>query len=782
MSYSVSSGFQSTSNRQNAPFKRTLTIAGSDYSNRVVMWPQFQNLADRINIDNISMTLAGGDQVFSSFPSDQLALERDVVVKLGFDYTVSSTEYMTLFSGKMDSFRMVNDTMQITAVNKFAQLASKTVGSITTPTNYTGSDYAPSDLAWYIATSHGGLSALTTSANPDIDYPAFTSWTAANSAAPMLLRGRFQGERAIDLLERVARTVRSSVLIENGKLKFILTPSTPGATTVTSMTYEDVEADDILFDKRSVFNRYYVGADLDVTSQYFKTTVVAANSASVNSFGARDSNLWDKTIWHANSTGAQRLADFVVSAYGTPKAIIASRSPLSRAFVGVGDTVTYTNSHANIRGTFVVDREGFDMESGRKSLTMRQTSPWATPITLDLDFAAMAVSGTLDPRISYARSGPGAYYTSSGFLAFAADNVARLTYDPASLTAAGIWCDPTRSNLLLWSESFSATVWGKTSITVSADIANAPTNSAQGDAIFSTITGNAYISQNVTLTASTAHTLSFYFKGDPSAANQVEFGLYETSGAGWCARARGFLTGVGSLTVNAGVGSGFIESLPNSWYRLNLITTTFSSPGIYAAYIFPRQNAAANSGDIVYAYGAQLEVGDFPTGYIPTSSTTVVRSFDLCQVLSGSFTAFYNQSEGTIRCHGKYTWHSGATGSNRAIWSINDGTANNRHFQYNGSGGGGGVYWGGVGGVNQFIIPDNTLWTGYKTAAAAYKLNDILAAVAGTLTGSDTSASIPTCTRLELGGGLGFGAGVIVNRFTYYPYRTESFNLSAISS
>ncbi len=474
MTYSVSSGFISTAKQNTAPFKRLVTIAGSDYSSRVIRWPQFQNVSDRINIDNVSLNFANTDQVFSHFPANPALMEQQVLVKIGFDYSTSSTEYITLFDGKVDSFRMIGGSIQINAVNKFAQLSNRTIGSVTTPTNYTGSDYAPSDLAWYLITSHGGLSAITSTSNPDIDYAAYTSWTAANSASPMLFRARFQGERAIDATERLAKASRSSVLIENGRLKFIQIPSTPG-TLVDSFTYDNTIQSDVLFDKRAMFNRYYVGADLDVTSQYFKTTVVAANSASVNSYSARDSNLWDKTVWHANSTSAQRLADFWVTAYGTPKAQATVRTPLATAFVGIGDSVTFMDSNSNIYGSFAVKRETIDMEGATKTYLLENVSQNVTPITLDLPFAE---TETLPVSVTFTRATTGTYTNGSGVITSAAIDEPRFDHDPATGESLGLLIEESRTNLLLNSD----------------------------------IIGTNLATQNITTTAA-ARTLSFYGTG-----------------------------------------------------------------------------------------------------------------------------------------------------------------------------------------------------------------------------------------------------------------------------
>ena len=45
---------------------------------------------------------------------------------------------------------------------------------------------------------------------------------------------------------------------------------------------------------------------------------------------------------------------------------------------------------------------------------------------------------------------------------------------------------------------------------------------------------------------------------------------------------------------------------------------------------------------------AQLEAGSFASSYIPTTTTTAVRSADVCSITGANFTSFCNQTEGTL--------------------------------------------------------------------------------------------------------------------------------------
>jgi hypothetical protein len=59
-------------------------------------------------------------------------------------------------------------------------------------------------------------------------------------------------------------------------------------------------------------------------------------------------------------------------------------------------------------------------------------------------------------------------------------------------------------------------------------------------------------------------------------------------------------------------------------------------------------NQPTASGATALVWGAQLEEGSFPTSYIPTTTSSLARSADVCNITGGGFTSFYNQSEGTF--------------------------------------------------------------------------------------------------------------------------------------
>lgn len=185
--------------------------------------------------------------------------------------------------------------------------------------------------------------------------------------------------------------------------------------------------------------------------------------------------------------------------------------------------------------------------------------------TLDLDFLAMAVAGTLDPRITYTRTGNASVIDSSGAMQIVAANVPRFDFDPVTLAPEGIIAEPAATNLLL--------------------------NSA------------TLVTQSVTVTAA-AHTLSFYGSGTvvlsgTASATVVGTGAYPSRTTFTFTPTAGTLT----LTVTGTV----------QWANLELGTRASS-------WIPTGGTTATRGGDIANIAGT-----NFSSIYNPTEGTLVIE-------------------------------------------------------------------------------------------------------------------------------------------------------------
>ena len=111
-------------------------------------------------------------------------------------------------------------------------------------------------------------------------------------------------------------------------------------------------------------------------------------------------------------------------------------------------------------------------------------------------------------------------------------------------------------------------------------------------------------------------------------------------------------------TGGAGITNSSITAYPNKWYRITATATSVASPaasGFQLGFSTTSSAVRAEAYTVVaptksiYLWGAQVELGAFPTSYIPTiASVPITRSADLCSITGSAFTSFYNQPAGTV--------------------------------------------------------------------------------------------------------------------------------------
>jgi hypothetical protein len=74
-----------------------------------------------------------------------------------------------------------------------------------------------------------------------------------------------------------------------------------------------------------------------------------------------------------------------------------------------------------------------------------------------------------------------------------------------------------------------------------------------------------------------------------------------------------------------------------------------------------------------YIWGIQAETGSFPTSYIPTTTGTLARGADVCNITGDDFSGFYNSTAGTLLSE---VMIANLVGDNRGIVQMDDGTNN----------------------------------------------------------------------------------------------------------
>lgn len=386
------------------------------------------------------------------------------------------------------------------------------------------------------------------------------------------------------------------------------------------------------------------------------------------------------------------------------------------------------------------------------------------------------LSGELDSRITFTRASTGTYVNSSGVLSSAAIDTPRFDYDPVTLAAKGLLIEEQRTNLALNSGDVLS---GGTGGVVVANQITAPDGSLADFFQEDTSSLEHYAGDRTpSVTAGTTYTWSFYAKlGLTGEARRV---CVRTGGQG--AGSVIFDLETGGSTVIAPVVSSGISSAGNGWFRCWIVyTATGTGAAVFRQQLAKGTNTVytGNGTSGLFFWGAQMEVGAFPTSYIPTTTAAATRAADVASVTGANFSNWYNQTEGTV-----YTEFSHfRPGGFPAIASINNGSLSDR---INLIAAGGSLFRGSVvtAGVSQADMSTGTYTiNSIGKIAVATKANDFALAASSGVIQTDTSGTMPSVDRLQLGfqtGGLDVLNGHI-RSFKYYPTRLSNGQLQTLT-
>ena len=402
-------------------------------------------------------------------------------------------------------------------------------------------------------------------------------------------------------------------------------------------------------------------------------------------------------------------------------------------------------------------------------MSLRASNLPTTRPSLTLDFAK---SRRLDPRITFARNSIGTVTNSSGQIVTVPANVPRFDHNPTTGESLGLLVEEQRTNLLLNSESYELNTLSD--VTVTANDTIAPNGAATADRLVETATTASHFTQAThTSVSGTIYTYSVYLKN----ANR-NFALATVNGTGTLHGISVNLT-TGAVASAIGTPSNITTTtLANGWFRVAFTYTSGTSGSVAGEVrlstdgVWANRSYAGNVSFSLFAWGAQLEAGAFPSSYIPTTTATATRSADVASITGTAFSGWYRQDEGTVFVQGS----TSASASNPILFQVEDGTVNER-IQIRRIGASntaasivndGGVNQGGpsVAGFNADTI---------GKVGFSYALNNLQLAFNGTLGTADTSATLPTVDRAFIGSASSpLYANGRISRITYWPQALPS--------
>ena len=206
----------------------------------------------------------------------------------------------------------------------------------------------------------------------------------------------------------------------------------------------------------------------------------------------------------------------------------------------------------------------------------------------------------------------------------------RFDHDPTTGESLGLLIEESRTNLMLDSGTTAQMITVNQTNRTSGGFL-APDGSTDASRVDTPEVSNLNIVQVVTeqflgLPINTNHTASVYLKG--AVGGELVW-----------------------LTFDQGVPqSSVAANLTTEWQRFDVTASTGNGTLYFNVGVDTRTGTGQTTrpAQSFYIWGAQVEVGSFPTSYIPTTGTALTRSADAASITGSNFSSWYNQSEGSV--------------------------------------------------------------------------------------------------------------------------------------
>lgn len=437
--------------------------------------------------------------------------------------------------------------------------------------------------------------------------------------------------------------------------------------------------------------------------------------------------------------------------------------------VKAGDVVSCTFTPT---GTTAIPRMGPGVNAGMTNTAMTITRPQMNP------------GLTLQP------------YLLNTSTSVANNNTPRFDYDPTSIgTPRGLLIEGAATNVALNSETFPTSgtgQWGYSEITANVTKIVGPDNTTNAIQ-FNETTNNAIhrISQGMPALAAGAASISVWAKvlntGTPrrlflNATAYIGAGALFDLDPAVQTGSSGSAVAVGGTAVNR---AGTWVKYPNGWYRCTVVGTYATAASIFlqinrsTSTTATDETFAGSTSNGLSLWGVQVESGSGASSYIPTVASTATRNADECSMTGTNFSSWFNATEGAFLAHARRM----RTTDVGRIASANDNTANESIDI-------------GASTTGQFIVTDGgsalaTITPGTVTAntafkiAGAFKLNDVQAALGGTLGTADTGVTMPTVNQLMIGRQAGASPVYLngtVSLIKFWPTRLPDSQLQSLTT
>jgi len=235
---------------------------------------------------------------------------------------------------------------------------------------------------------------------------------------------------------------------------------------------------------------------------------------------------------------------------------------------------------------------------------------------------------------SFSRASIATYWNSSGVLSTVSNNIPRIGYDPISKEFQGIVIESASTNNVLYSEDFSNAAWQSLNNVITTNVAVAPDGNLTADKQAGAAgTTSRFLASSFLNTTNNYCTGSVFVKAAEYPRVRIALSNFATD-----SRAAYFDVSTGTSLGTDPPGTDFtsisssIEYVGNGWYRCSITALKGSTNNTVSLDLEPLDattNVPTGDGTSgIYYWGAQLELGQSATSYIPTTSTAATRQAD----------------------------------------------------------------------------------------------------------------------------------------------------------
>jgi len=368
----------------------------------------------------------------------------------------------------------------------------------------------------------------------------------------------------------------------------------------------------------------------------------------------------------------------------------------------------------------------------------------------------------------------------------AASGEARFDHDPVTGESKGLLIEEARTNLIPYSEDFSQwlTVGSPTILT---NQVVAPDGTLTADTVDDTNTTNPALIYVLlsSMTAVTNYTASVYLKAGTS--DICTFNVYRSTIENNLNidLSDGTFVNEPSSTSASDYVSHSIEHVGNGWYRVSVTFSCDTAGESIHFRVWPNKRDIHPPTGYVHVWGAQLEVGSFPTSYIPTSGSTVTRVKDIAKMTGTNFSSWYSEGAYSFYCDTQpYSGSMTEDGQFRRLLSFSDGSTSNT------------VQLVGVG--NADVLRLERIYAGTFTSltspampsgsfdyAATVTSGDQQVYIGGNESGNNTVDGVfPSVSKLNIGSNGADGNVMCgtIKKIAYYPKRLTNATLQAMTA